>query len=346
MKITCYNDKNNLNLSQELTKNISVFGSIEYASYLKTIKKVEVIWFLGIDERDNQFLITMVISKLGFLKKGKFITNIMCDDQLTLRDKQRFLDQVVDFIRQEKLCDWIGQGANWALFEVFPKKSIECPFGTYRVNLEGKNEEALLGGFNRKIRQYIRRGLKNSELEIKVDNRISNASMEIINEVLKNGNLKPISTKNILELEKNMLNNMKVYTAFLKGEPCASVVVYFNNYATYAAYSGRKYKLPQEVMPLLFWKVILDSLMRSSKFFDFVGALVNPEPGSKAFGIQSFKSKYGDFVQGYLWKIVINNTKYRSYMYLRDLRNLKKIFKGKRTKDIIDHERIRLIVKS
>ena len=39
------------------------------------------------------------------------------------------------------------------------------------------------------------------------------------------------------------------------------------------------------------------------RYYNFCGARVNPEKGSKAEGINRFKERFGgEFIQGYMWK--------------------------------------------
>ena len=75
---------------------------------------------------------------------------------------------------------------------------------------------------------------------------------------------------------------------------------------------------------------------RGVKWYDFVGARINPSPGSKVEGIQRFKSRFGgELKEGFLWKKNYNKIKSSFYsIALYSYGKIKKI----NVKDIIDQE--------
>ena len=79
-----------------------------------------------------------------------------------------------------------------------------------------------------------------------------------------------------------------------------------------------------------------DMKKRGVKWYDFVGARINPIPGSKQEGIQRFKSRFGGELKiGYLWKYSISPLKVRLYQTYIKLKNSRS---HSYTKDIIDQE--------
>ena len=88
---------------------------------------------------------------------------------------------------------------------------------------------------------------------------------------------------------------------------------------------------------LLHWQAIKDAKQNGIKYFDFIGARINPEPGSKQEGIQKFKKYFGgELVKGYLWKMPIRKFKYYFYNFLVRCKYFIKFKKYKG--DIIDQE--------
>jgi hypothetical protein len=68
-------------------------------------------------------------------------------------------------------------------------------------------------------------------------------------------------------------------------------------------------------------------------YFDFVGAIKNPDPNSKFYRIQQFKRHMGgEEVWGYLWRYVFSKKKYFLYSTLLKLYSR---FKHRRYGDII-----------
>ena len=87
-------------------------------------------------------------------------------------------------------------------------------------------------------------------------------------------------------------------------------------------------------MNLLHWEAIKYFKEKGIKRYDFVGARISPEKGSKLEGIQRFKSRFGPTLKrGYLWKKNINPLKTNLYNFLVLIKTLN--CKG----DVVDQER-------
>ena len=70
-------------------------------------------------------------------------------------------------------------------------------------------------------------------------------------------------------------------------------------------------------MNLLHWSAMKLMKERGVKYYDFVGARINPDEGSKYEGIQRFKSRFGgELKKGYLWKMPLNKFKYKLFCWL------------------------------
>ena len=73
--------------------------------------------------------------------------------------------------------------------------------------------------------------------------------------------------------------------------------------------------------------------------YDFVGARVNPEPGSKLEGIQRFKSRFGGEMKvGYMWRYVNRPIRYKLYSLLLNM-YMKYVRHDNTFSDIIKEER-------
>ena len=134
-----------------------------------------------------------------------------------------------------------------------------------------------------------------------------------------------------------MPENIDIYIAYTNDIPESCIVYYVSQHCMYAIYAGLINFSLTGLNNLLYWEAIIDAKRKGIRYFDFVGARVNPKPGSKQEGIQRFKRHFGgDFVKGYLWKLPINKWKYFLYDYLLILLNFLKLtnYKG----DIIDQE--------
>lgn len=89
----------------------------------------------------------------------------------------------------------------------------------------------------------------------------------------------------------------------------------------------------------LHWEAIKKMKARGVLKYDFVGARVSPEPGSKLEGIQRFKSRFGGEMKvGYMWRYVNRPLRYKLYTLM--LNSYMKYVKHDNTfSDIIKEER-------
>ena len=114
-----------------------------------------------------------------------------------------------------------------------------------------------------------------------------------------------------------------------------SCTVYaFSDYCAYAVYGGNIPETHQGTMKLVQWEAIRLFQKLGVQRFDFVGARIDPEKGSKQEAINSFKRRFGaKLKQGYMWKYSLHPLKYRLYCLASRLRS---------GGDIVDAERHKL----
>jgi len=105
----------------------------------------------------------------------------------------------------------------------------------------------------------------------------------------------------------------------------------FSQFAAYYFYGGSAPNAFLGSLNLLHWRAIKYFKSLGVKYYDFVGARINPK--KELEGIQRFKSRFGgEFKKGYLWKYPLNKWKYGLYKPLFYLKN-------RRKGDIIDEEK-------
>jgi lipid II:glycine glycyltransferase (peptidoglycan interpeptide bridge formation enzyme) len=323
--------------SDLLSDKIPIFATQNYADYLKDLKNIETIWFSGIENNKLSFLLPFVISKRLVFKKGYCLTGVISlFPEYSLEKEKDFLENVVTYLRKNKLCDWIQQGPNWALFKTFPKGSKAVKYGTYKIFLKSKNEDELFGSVKRNFRQDINRARKEM-VEIKKGKNYLNDCLRIINDTAKKANIGLLTSNKAEKMLFYLGDKFKIYVSYFDNILQSAAVFLGNEYCTYAMYAGCIFKAFRGSNVYLDWNAILDAKNGNSSCLDFVGARLKPEPGSKLERIQNYKSSFGsEFVQGYLWKIVISKGKFIVYNIMLKLYFLLKNKKMK--KDIIDQE--------
>ena len=338
MKLKVYSKFELIPICEELKNSIPIFATQQYADYLFKIKKNRTIWFKTDHNDSLNYLIPFSIMKRGPFKKGVFLTNIISAEKNSFVEYEKeFLNTIIEYIKRNNLCDWIEQCPNWAIFNTYPSGAVYAPFGTYRINMEDKTQEEIFKNLDRRVRQSINKAIREKVVIIK-DGKYNRETIELIRKTLKLAKIKAFTH---IKFDVFLKNNFVDYTAYLGDQPQSSVVFLYNSYSTYAMYAGRMENSSRGATCLLYWEAIKESKGKNIKYFDFVGARINPEKDSKLFRIQQFKSHFGGKLhEGFIWKMILNRSKYFLYTFYVKTLNL---IRGKKNKgDIIDQEIKRL----
>ena len=108
----------------------------------------------------------------------------------------------------------------------------------------------------------------------------------------------------------------------------------FSDACAYAIYAGNILEQHQGAMKLLQWEAIRHFRGLGVRKFDFVGARINPEQGSKQETINSMKRRFGAVLsEGFMWKYPLRP--WRASAYTIGVRVM-------RGGDIVDQERHKL----
>jgi len=343
MELKLYNKIESIPDIESLDGFIPIFATKEYGNLLKEMNNSVVSWFSANIE-NNLYVIPFSVIKKGPFRKGTFLTAVISRTEDDEQMEKFFLNQVVDFIRKRKMCDWIQQGPNWAIFNNYPDGAIFAPFGTYRISLEDKTEEDLLANLYTKVRQRIRKLYRDDTVEVRSIFDSEDDSIKLINDTLEASNVDTFDLEKLDLIKKYLGDNILGCTSYHNGIPQSSFIYFFNSYSSYGIYAGSKYKAVQGSTEILNWETIKECKKRDLKYFDCVGARINPDKDTKLFRIQRGKEHLGaEMKQGYMFKMVFNGFKYSIYENYVKMMNF---LNGKKHKgDIIDQERKRLGIK-
>ncbi|MBS4034558.1 MAG: peptidoglycan bridge formation glycyltransferase FemA/FemB family protein [Ignavibacterium sp.] len=324
--------------TEKFYESLPVFATQEYAAYLKKTKNYNTVWFYGIISRNIKVLIPFTVRKKYVFTTGMFLTGVIpLDKNITVDIEREFLNSIVALIKKEKICDWIQQPANWALFRVVPSNSIYCEFGTYRINMVDKNENELYSKIARQHRKVITKAINNNIL-------IKNGT-ELLEDCYKTLTASPSfsahefpSKIHLQILSDHLKHNLHIYVAYKNSIPLSSVIYCSDISCFYGLYSSRVNSASDEgTNHLLHWQAIKDAKLSGIQYYDFVGARISPAPNTKHDGIQRFKRHFGaELLKGFLWKMPISKVKYFVFnLLVRALFFIRfKKYKG----DIIDQE--------
>jgi hypothetical protein len=333
-----------LQISEQTIKEFPIFATQIYADFLLRTKGYNTIWFIYHNDVESQYIIPFSTLKKAIFIKGTFLTSTLKIGNPDLSE-QDFLEKVVDFIKKGKICDWIQQSPNHAIFNQYPKSAIFCPFGTYKLDLQKYSSADELFLTLKNESRYDILKAKRDGVEIKNGASVIADSFYLIRDTLSKTNLYYPSLAE-LKKEIELLNgNIHIYVAYYNEQPQATTIFYSTIFCTYAIYAGSKPHAVRGANSYLYWQAISESIIRNVRYFDFVGARINPPKDSKLYRIQRFKSQFnGELQLGYLWKISISPNKYRIY---RSINRLICFLKGREVKgDIIDQEIDRMKVQN
>lgn len=247
------------------------------------------------------------------------------------RSESAFLDDLVREIMDQKICDFLFSPVA-GLFSSYPHNSIRIRFGNYVLEIE-KSEDEIFEGFTSKHRNMVRRG-ERSGLKIRF------GGMELLDDYLmldkmtwaRSGKM----SDNRQEYE-SILTCLKNYSmiaiAYKDRIPQCGILGIYNEAMFYYMYGASADKPEPGSTHYLQWRTMLYMKEHNVKAYNFVGARINEDPNSKYHAIQHFKKGFGgEMREGYLFKTIINKSKYKLFYKLRALKN--RDFVG----DVIDQE--------
>jgi|SaaInl8_200m_RNA_FD_contig_121_75080_length_9522_multi_5_in_0_out_0_2 hypothetical protein len=285
-------------------------------------------WFIS----DN-FILPYIIEKKFIFKRLIFSYSVIKRNTLAISQKE-FLNGVVELSKTLNI-DFIYQPYAFAIFDEIPDNCIYAPFGTYQIDLI-KTEDDLFKNLHSKHRNVVRKAQKN-ELTVFHGIKHKNECYNLIKDTLQRQQQPFMSIEDINNMYAYLGDNISFYIIKNKDKVEGSAIIISNKHEAYYLLAGSDSKTSAGAMNLLIWQIMLDMKNNGVKSFDFVGARINPQAGSKFEGIQRFKSRFGTTLkEGYLWKIPIKPFKYKLFKFITwlyyKLKN--KSYSG----DIIDQE--------
>lgn len=243
-----------------------------------------------------------------------------------------FMEQALVILRAEGV-DMIRQPSTHIHFQSVPTGARACAFGSYQVDLS-QSEEELWAKVHQKHRNVIRKAEKDG-VQIEIGAHLLPEALELFTQTLTvRSHVGMHSPEWFHTNVQNQAEHMFCAVARMNGEVHGAVFMPWNSQCCYYLYGGSCDKPHGGAMNLLHWKSMLHMKSMGVRFYDFVGARINPAPGSKYEGIQRFKERFGSTLsRGYLWKLALRPFKTKLYEWALRLR-------GGYT-DIIDQEIMR-----
>jgi lipid II:glycine glycyltransferase (peptidoglycan interpeptide bridge formation enzyme) len=288
---------------EELEANLQlpVFAT---ESYLKC-KAKDIGWF----ESDNYIIPFIFQRKLIFKWLTFTYKPIEKKKTLTYVDQKEFLEKIVDYLKEKNLCDFINKAQAYVLFDAVPDSSDSVEYGTFKMTTN-KSDEDILMGCHHKHRSKIRKALR-EEVVIKDSDDILLVYENIRNTMVRQNSVFYPSLEYLTNLKQLVPNKVKFFVSEKQNKVQGVAVLVFDDYSGYYMFGGSIPKPATGAINLLHFEIL--KFLRENKitYYDFVGARIHVEKGSKYDGIQRFKKGFGaEMVKGYTFRSVINPYKY------------------------------------
>jgi len=278
---------------------LPIFAS---GSFLKAVGD-EYGWLGGFDDSGKlRCILPYTIIRKGFFRLVRFrVDTILLDGELDVQGEKSFLNSIIEYFRSIK-ADIIIPATNNTIFRIYPDGAKVAPYGSYVIDLK-QSEDILWRNIHRITRQNIKTAAKTG-VSIREDGiEHLEAMYELIVDTFKRSNLPFMDYKSLKRFVLGLGENGKIIIAENQGILQSCVIYGFSEYCAYAIYGGNRANMDEGANKLLHWEAVRLFKNLGIQRYDFVGARIDPEKGSKEEAINAFKRRLGGKLkQGYMWK--------------------------------------------
>lgn len=281
-------------------------------SFLKAVGD-EYGWLGGIDATGKlRCILPYTIIKKAILRFVRFrVETIAVDGELSIDEEKAFLNSAVKYFRSIGAGVIIPATTN-SIFRTYPDGADVAPYGSYIIDLT-QSEDNLWRSIDRIMRQNIKTAMKKG-VTIRDGSNDLGLAHKLIVETFQRSKLPFMGFEEFKHFVQGLGNNSKILIADCDGVPQSYVVFGFSDYCAYAIYAGNIDNQQQGANKLLYWEAIRLFKSLGIQRYDFVGARINPEKGSKQESINALKKRFGaQLKQGYIWKYSINPLMFKLY---------------------------------
>jgi len=265
---------------------------------------------------DDNYILPYFLDKRLIFTRMVFTYGLIAQkENLNLDAEKEFLDNMVDFVKKEKLCDFIYKAQSNVIFNISPKDSDCVPWGTYELDLSLDSEE-LLKSFHGKHRNVIRKAT-NDGVKISVSDDIDLIQKLIADTMGRQNVVHFPSLEYFTKLQNNISENLLLLIAMKESKLEGVAVFVYDKKKAYYMYGGSSRNPYPGSMNLLHFEAMKIFKEKRVEKYDFVGARINFEKGSKYEGLDRFKSRFGTTLcQGYSFRTIVNPLKFKLFNLL------------------------------
>jgi hypothetical protein len=300
--------------------------------FLKTVSN-EYGWLGGFGEDGElRCILPYTIIKKVIFRMVRFrVETIRVVQGLTLDEEKTFLNGTMEYFRSRGM-DMVIPATTNTIFCTYPDGADVAPYGSYIIDLT-QTEDNIWHGIDRIMRQNIKTAVKGGVI-IKDGSADLEAVHKLIVETFQRSDLPFMGYREFQDYVRGLGDFGRILIADCNGVPQSYAVFGYSDYCAYAIYAGNVDNQQQGANKLLYWEAIRLFKNLGVKCYDFVGARINPEKGSKQDTINALKKRFGaQLKKGYIWKYSFHPLQYRLYCLAARVRS---------GGDIVDAERHKL----
>jgi hypothetical protein len=305
--------------------DLSVYAS---EAFLKTVGD-EYGWLGGIDDSGKLLCaLPFTIIRKSIIRMVRFrVETIPLGENFDVCMEKSFLNEVVEYFRSAGM-DMIIPASTNTIFRTFPDGAIIAPYGSYIIDLS-QTDEALMSNIHPKNRTDIRKAIKTG-VEIRNGIEYMDTAYSLVRDTFKKSSLPFMSYDTFKRMVNGLGENLKIFVADYQGIIQGCAVIPYSKHSAYSIYAGSIPKPADGATKLLHWESMRLFRELGVRRYDFVGARINPEKGSKQEKLMLYKRQLGGkLVEGYMWKYSLHPLKF--FVYSHAVRRL-------RGGDIVDQE--------
>lgn len=290
-------------------------------TFLKAVGD-EYGWLGGKDDTGNlRCILPYTVIRKAIFRIVRFrVETIPITEDFSVEEEKSFLNSAVEFFRSIG-ADMIMPATTNTIFRTYPDGAIAAPYGSYVIDL-GEPEDILWRNVRKTYRQNIGKARKDGVCIHSGTDENLDVAYALVRDTFKRSKLPFMSHKEFYRYVLSIADNCKIIVAYYHDIAQSTTVYAFSDYCAYAVYGGSIENIYQGAMKLVDWEAICLFKKLGVQRFDFVGARIDPEKGSKQETINSYKRRFGATLKkGYIWKFSYRPVKYALYRLASNLRS-------------------------
>ena len=302
-------------------------------SFLRAVSD-EYGWLGGFSESGElRCVLPFTIVRKAIFRMVRFrVETIPLVPGFEVAEEKSFLDGTVAYFRSLG-ADMIIPATTNTIFRTYPEGADAAPYGSYIIDLS-RSEDVLWKNIDRIVRLNIKSASRAGLIIREAAAGESDEAYRLILETFARSKLPFMNRKSFNGFLAGLAEYGTLLVADHRGSAQSYGVFAHSQHCAYAVYAGNAPGQPQGANKLLYWEAIRLFKSRGVRTYDFVGARIDPEKGSKQEALSRFKKRFGTTLKrGYMWKVALRPLKYRLYGLAARIRS---------GGDIVDAERHKL----